>query len=133
MTKPHKHKDLIIVWANGGTIQWWSDGQQSWRDVHQSNLYQSNLYQPDFNCDAKFRVKPKTISINGIEVPAPEQQALDTGTIYYMPSLLNSTLFGCCSWDNDGEDKRTLSRGLVHLTKEAAEQHAKALLSFTSK
>ena len=123
MTKPHKYKDLIIAWANGEDIQYWSDELQSWRD----------LCQPNFNFDGKFRVKPKTISINGVEVPAPEQQALDTGTIYYMPSLLNSTLFGCCSWDNDGEDKRTLSRGLVHLTKEAAEQHAKALLSFTSK
>ena len=123
MTKVHKHKDVIIAWANGETIQFWSGDRYGWLDV----------LEPNFNSDTKFRVKPKTISINGIEVPAPEQQALDTGTIYYMPSLLNSTLFGCCSWDNDGEDKRTLSRGLVHLTKEAAEQHAKALLSFTSK
>ena len=123
MTKPHKYKDAIIAWANGETIQFWWGDRYGWLDV----------LEPNFNSDTKFRVKPEIILINGIEVPAPEQQALDTGTIYYMPTLLNSTLFGCCSWDNDGEDKRTLSRGLVHLTKEAAEQHAKALLSFTSK
>lgn len=123
MTKPHKHKDLIVAWANGETIQYWNDELQSWR----------NCSHPDFNFDCKLRVKPKIILINGIEVPAPEQQALDIGTLYYTPSMWSDYQYRRWLWTNDGEDKRSLSRGLVHLTKEAAEQHTKALLSFTSK
>ena len=123
MTKPHKHKDLIIAWANGETIQCWNNDLQVWVE----------LCHPNFNNDVEFRVKPRTISINGIEVPAPEQQALDAGTVYYSPYLLHEDLFEAFYWRDDDVDKRTLSRGLVHLTKEAAVRHAKALLSFTSK
>lgn len=123
MTKAHKHKDLIIAWANGETIQFWSGDRRSWLDI----------LEPNFNSDAKFRVKPEIIIINGIEVPAPERQELSEGTRYYMPQLMSAELCNWYEWADDDLDKRVLSRGTVHLTKESAVQHAKALLSFTSK
>lgn len=123
MTKAHKHKDLIIAWANGETIQCWNNELQAWED----------LYHLNFNSDVKFRVKPKTISINGIEVPAPERQELSEGTRYYIPQLMSAELYNWDTWRDKPMDKRALSRGTVHLTKESAVQHAKALLSFTSK
>ena len=120
MTKAHKHKDLIIAWANGETIQFWGYG---WIDV----------LEPNFNSDAKFRVKPKTISINGIEVPTPEQQKLSEGTRYYVPCLEADDWINWYEWSDASIDKRVLGLGIIHLTREAAEQHAKALLSFTNK
>ena len=123
MTKAHKHKDVIIAWANGENIQCWNNELQAWRD----------LCQPSFNSDVKFRVKPKTISINGIEVPAPEQQELSEGTRYYVPCLEAGDWINWYEWSGALIDKRVLGLGIIHLTREAAEQHAKALLSFTSK
>lgn len=37
------------------------------------------------------------------------------------------------TWDGTKFDQRMLSRGVIHLTKEAAIKHAEALLSFTEK
>lgn len=123
MTKAHKHKDLIIAWANGETIQFWGGDKHGWLDV----------LEPNFNSDAKFRVKPEIIIINGIEVPTPVRQELSEGTRYYIPQLMSAELCNWYEWTDGPADKRALSRGTVHLTKESAVQHAKALLSFTSK
>jgi hypothetical protein len=84
---------------------------------------------------ACFRVAPKTININGHEVPEPVREPLCSGDKYYLVDVTYELDF--CDeltpweWDGDEADKRWLSCGLIHLTKEAAEAHAKALLSFT--
>ena len=123
MTKPHKHKDLIIAWANGETIQCWNNELQAWRD----------LCQPSFNSDVKFRVKPKTISINGIEVPAPVTDKLELHQSYFTPSLMDFSFYNPSVWSNSELDNDNLRRGIVHLSEKAAIQHSKALLSFTVK
>lgn len=77
-------------------------------------------------------LKPKTININGFEVPEPVREPLNEGNRYYMAdttSLMNTEFV----WDNDETDYNALEAGIIHLTKEAAELHAKALLSFTRK
>jgi hypothetical protein len=49
MDKPHPHKDLIIAWANGATIQYYHG--PDWRDVYQN--------APTW-CEAEeYRVKPE--------------------------------------------------------------------------
>lgn len=73
-----------------------------------------------------------TININGFDVPAPERELLKKGSKYYVPNLnaANANIF---FWDGDICDTKFIEMGLVHLTPEAAEAHAKALLSFTKK
>lgn len=79
-----------------------------------------------------FRIAPKTININGHEVPEPVREPLGDGCVYYIPAFDNTRLCTFCShWSGDSIDLLWLSRGLIHLTPEAAEAHAKALLSFT--
>ena len=72
-----------------------------------------------------------TIKINGHDVPAPERVAPPVKTMYWVPNMESHV--SCISywWDSDHIDARYFSRGLVHLTEEAAVAHAKALLSFT--
>ena len=123
MTKAHKHKDLIIAWANGETIQLWGGDKHGWLDI----------LDPSFNCNTKFRVKPEIILINGIEVPAPVTDKLELHQSYYTPSLVGFSFYNPRAWSNSVIDGDNLRRGIVHLSEEAAEQHAKALLSFTSK
>lgn len=38
MTKPHKHKDLIIAWLNGKTIQFWDEKWCIWLDILEPNF-----------------------------------------------------------------------------------------------
>ena len=78
-------------------------------------------------------LKPRTITINGIDVPAPEVVAPAVGTRYWWPDLFGGVICTYSTWYNDKQDKQALARGIVHLTKAAALKHAEALLSFTNK
>ena len=88
-----------------------------------------------FNGDYDYRRKPRVIIINGIEVPEPMREKPENGTRYFYPCIPN----GFCGevgerrWDDDSDDQNMLSSGVIHLTREAAGLHAKALLSFTKK
>jgi hypothetical protein len=84
---------------------------------------------------ARYRRKPKTININGFEVPEPvrEQKGLDDFETYYVVDFEFDRGFFNNSgrWEGGHSELKYLKKGLIHLTKEAAELHAKALLSFT--
>lgn len=72
-----------------------------------------------------------TININGYEVPMPEQEAPDEGTVYFFPSLQHEGGVYRYIWSSHAYDNRLLAAGMVHLTEEAARKHAEALASFT--
>lgn len=74
------------------------------------------------------------ININGFKVPEPCRKTLKVGTVYYYfePFIADNTNnVNSCIWTNEEIDLKMLDKGLLHLTREAAEIHAKALLSFT--
>ena len=83
--------------------------------------------------DLQYRRKPRTITINGYEVPEPVREALDSGEKYFFPRLYTEAQADWHKWGNDSIDNRLLNNGLIHLTEEAARAHAEALLSFTKK
>lgn len=87
---------------------------------------------PDWVQSRKYRRKPRTIRIGNYDVPEPLRVAPEIGTVYYYPYLVGGKgLNGEMAWDGDKYDSETLKKGKVHLTKEAAELHAKALISLT--
>ena len=79
-----------------------------------------------------WRILPKTIIINGIEVPEPVRKPLDNNQKYYLVDILNSSVYSSW-WGNSYKDYHWLNCGLIHLTEEAAIIHRDALLSFTQK
>lgn len=91
-----------------------------------SNLYLRNPMD--------WRIKQKTININGFEVPEPVRFVIEVGTVYYIPIITADIIMPkCYYWCNNEQDNCYLVKGLVHLTPESALLHAKALLSFTQK
>ena len=88
----------------------------------------------DFHTNATYRIKPeppKTININGYDVPEPLRVAPPKGTPVYVVgvySLMNDAHF---KWDGGTLALQALEAGMMHLTREAAELHTQALLSFT--
>ena len=57
-------KDALIALANGEEVQIWNGN--IWWDVEGD--YQIDIF---LKTERKFRLKPRTITINGIEMPAP--------------------------------------------------------------
>ncbi|WP_446471129.1 hypothetical protein [Xenorhabdus stockiae] len=86
----------------------------------------------------EYRLKPRTIKIGEIEFPAPVSNPdlfkLEDKKGYFIPSIENGIPdhFNY-HWDNDGTDLDRLNAGMIHLDKESAILHAKALISLTYK
>ncbi|QPB42182.1 hypothetical protein [Rodentibacter haemolyticus] len=85
---------------------------------------------PAWHEDRQYRRKPKTILINGIEVPEPVREPLHKGDTYYTPDF-DKNMYSALGWCDDDYDIEYLRNGIIHLTKENAIAHAKALISFT--
>lgn len=125
-------KEALIAHLQGDHVE----SRSSRMDVPWQNFieYHRNvqLYlidDPDFASASEYRLKPRTITVNGREVQAGEETAPVNDQTYWIPMLSSDTLITEIKWDGDRFDKRDLRRGLVHLTKEAAIAHARAMLN----
>jgi hypothetical protein len=87
---------------------------------------------PLFCSHYQYRRKPRTIIINGHEVPEPLRVKPEIGSVYYVACVSSgSESWVCVKWFHDEIDNTRFDAGMCHATKEAAIAHAKALLSFT--
>ena len=93
------------------------------------------IYAPiPFYDNVEYRLKPeppKTIRIGEYDVPEPVREPLEKDTEYWIASFSLAELADSFKWYSDKFDNRVLKNGLIHLTKEAAVIHAKALMSLT--
>lgn len=71
-----------------------------------------------------------TVEINHFKVPAPATKML-LGQNYWYPCLTNDNGYIASQWRGFERELELLERGLVHLSRENAQLHSQALLSFT--
>ncbi len=77
---------------------------------------------------------PRTIRIGEFDVPEPLRVAPDIGTAIFIPYMAErGKEYTYWIWSGDDMDVFKLKQGHVHLSKDAAILHTKALLSFTEK
>ncbi len=123
----HIHAELMLQYAQDAmeTETPW----ERWECLEKDDDEWSELgINPRFHPDVKYRRKPKTININGFEVPEPLREAPKDGTTYYpvyIPTIAGEW------WAGDNGDKICLWEGLAHSTIEGARLHREALLSLT--
>jgi len=129
MTK-HVHAELMMQYAQDATET--DKPWERWQLFLDSGWHKLPT-NPSWDSTSQYRRKPKVILINGIEVPEPMQEKPKNGTTYFVPNLDGESLEAEVIWCGDFSDICWWHRGLCHYTKEAAELHAKALLSFTAK
>lgn len=122
----HNQKEFMEAMLAGETVV---DGLAKWKLVDDAVVVNSSMYLTLPNNFFGTCTKPKTFFINGIELALPERVAPSILTVYYLADITIQTLYYKHVWNNDFGDTQYLSRGLVHLTKENAIAHAKALLS----
>ena len=73
----------------------------------------------------------KTIRIGEYDVPEPVREPLEDDKEYWGVDPMAEELAWKYKWNNALFCNLMFRRGLIHLTKEAAVIHAKALLSLT--
>ena len=83
---------------------------------------------PSWGTAAKYRRKPRTHMVNGVEVPAPMRDAPANETKCWFSNPLNEGFADCLCWRNLPYQHTWLERGLLHTTKEAAVANAMAMI-----
>ena len=81
----------------------------------------------------KFRLAQEMITIGDVSFPKPESEPPELGTEYWIaePSYGYYATTIPIFWSDDSQDRIYLKRGLVHLTRENAIAHAKALIKLS--
>ena len=122
-------KEALIAHLQGQKVEVRTEPSYAWMDfgygvshvtVREINEFSKSPFE--------YRVAPRTIMVNGVEVPAGEKEAPSKGATYYVPDQAEESLAYDFSWSDDDMDARFLERGLVYLDKESAIARAKAML-----
>ena len=131
--KGHPHAALMLEYAKDA-----AETETPWKQWRFKRLNNQNWTfcssSPTWSSSYEYErmpTPPKTININGIEVPEPVREPLNFGDEYVALDLI--CVIDDIEWFGDDWDMENLHLGIIHLTKEAAEIHRKALLSFTAK
>ncbi|HHG8604425.1 TPA: hypothetical protein ACPYUD_003662 [Morganella morganii] len=124
----HPHADLMAKAAEIAKTdkEWYSQFQRLIGGEWQTPIV-GFVFQPEI----KYRLKPRFIDINGHQVTEPVLEPLEDDQEYWIADIRYAV--SVFNWENNDADNRWLERGIIHLTKEAAEAHSAALLSFTQK
>ena len=123
----HVHADNIVLYGQDAQEtetpwdRWQIDINGKWQD-----LGECFYFMPEH----QYRRKPKMISVTlasgeVVSWPEPQRTELEYGDAYFYVDVDGSVMveeWDCLEWD-----ERTLADGWVHLTEDAAKQHAAAL------
>ena len=129
----HIHAELMMQYAQDAmeTPRPWERWQYQTESMQEGDVWNNCFPNPSFDGSYKYRRKPKMISVTlasgeVVSWPEPQRTELEYGDsyFYFVPTHGDIVLkkWDCAPWD-----RSTLSNGYIHLTKEAAEQHATAL------
>ncbi|RYY79959.1 MAG: hypothetical protein EOO69_04655 [Moraxellaceae bacterium] len=120
MKKLINGQDALIALANGSDVQCLHNGQ--WQSALTCTAvgFLKNAFE--------FRIAPKMIKIGNVEIEAPETEAPPASGRYYIPNLADIRLYREVYWHNTNYNQANLKYGVIHLSPENAEAHAKALI-----
>ncbi|WP_387467102.1 hypothetical protein [Photorhabdus sp. RM323S] len=120
--KRHMHADSMAQYAQDAsrTDEPWLLWESSLDD---GNSWRSLTDHPSWVVEVKYRRKPEIINIS---YPKPVCYRLEKGQQYWTPALTGDVRPDC--WDDSKFDFHSLKNGFIHLTEEAAKQHAEALV-----
>lgn len=126
MNQPHQHAASMLLYAQDA-----AETDKPWErwEFKGDAGFNGCLKHPEWNAHFEYRRKPKTITVNGIEVPEPIRETPKIGDQYYLAYPVSSSEFVSYFWTNAREEKMWIEKGLLHLTKEAAIAHAKAMIA----
>ena len=130
----HKHAELMMQYAQDAmeTDKPW----ELWEYSHSSSNGWRNLDKMPSWCIAnEYRRKPKMISVTlmdgeVVSWPEPHKGEISYGADYY--NACEDGKVSMFEYKNSIYDNNCIRFGMVHLTKEAAEQHSHALFKINN-
>lgn len=127
----HVHAALMAQYAEDAATN--SEPWKLWEyKSPQSRLWTEAQTQLSWSEGRQYRRKPRTININGIDVPEPLRVAPENGVMVWMVVVsMETSVTSYRYYSSDPCFTRCIIRGVLHLTEQAARTHAEALLSFT--
>lgn len=137
--KAHPHAALMALYAQDAaeTDKPWERWQARRRpgEFDPDPLWRDLDGQMQWTHGQEYRRKPKTIRIGEFDVPEPLRVAPKRGAKFYTPNIdpwkMASTHHEW-TWTDHPADHARLQAGLAHLSSEAADQTARALMALTS-
>lgn len=120
-------KRILLAWLDGAKVDFRSNRSKGWTRLDSFEDGGGISVGDGF----EYRLAPRTIMIGDMEVPAPETEAPPSNTVYWIPNIDLRGKAIRYKWDSDGVDRTYLRHGWLHLTEEAAFQHAKALIKIS--
>ena len=132
-------KEALIAHPYAQILRWIADGERiqerrkEWCDCDNGTLLYM-IANVEADVPENYRLAPRTIFVNGVEVPAPEKVAPKLRYGYFVPNPNGEDdLLEDHVWSNSEYDIEMLKRGLVYLNKEDAIARAKAMLLTSDK
>ena len=116
----HVHHDMIVAWAADPSRVVEVETDTGWQVIN----------TPVWTADSEYRFKPeepKYIVVNGVNVPEPVREPLKNDQNYWVADPSAYDIYGGW-WASKALEIQCLSRGLIHLTREAAQTHIDAML-----
>lgn len=80
-----------------------------------------------FGYSREYRIKRKTVVVNGFDVPEPMNKIPPYGTPYFIPSVTNNARFEMYTWTDHAFDKTCFTRRVAHSDQDAAIAHSMAM------
>lgn len=121
-------KEALIAHLQGQKVQ--ASAGSDWmplaEHVHTVDLEQVETLNKFLGLE--FRLAPRTILVNGVEVPAPESDMPKHGVEYFLPSAVDDMMFRSRWNNNETLTREHLQMGIVYLDKESAIARSKAML-----
>ncbi len=123
------HREVLEALLAGETLVDLYDDKIT-RRLDGDSIIDQNSISEDAIALIDWKVKPKTININGYKVPEPIRIRPRKDELCYIPYLSDSKVQEF-NFADSITSSRWFNQGLLHRTKKAAELHLEALLSFT--
>ena len=101
--------------------------RDQWKNLNPALITLAQLIRSD----TKYRRAPENITVGNVSFPKAESRAPGICGMYYIPCLNAQTFCAQYHWGGGEADQRFLKAGLVHLARDAAIQHAKALIKLS--
>lgn len=130
----HPHAKLVIEYGNDllTDAEAWLGWQYRGTDTPDPDWKQCGDH-PRWNVLHEYRRAPRTIRIGDREVPEPLRKAPAQGTTCYAAHIGSTSVHVPMTWHGQSECVLALQRGILHLTREAAQAHADALIALSAK
>ena len=128
-------KEALIAHLQGEKVEASYKGAQEWMPFIKWHglIPMDKIDDPDFAGAVAYRLAPRTIFVNGVEVPAPEKDFPEYGVEMWHIDFSSDVLASWFTYDGTDVYSDMLERGVLYLNKEDAIARAKAMLLTSDK